>query len=80
MNTPTTNETGDTFPGFSSFLGFTDKPCNGKRCARVCMDCPDKTQADTWAKAHGYSVTHTYCPACYYKRMNQLTGDHSDDE
>jgi hypothetical protein len=80
MSQAQTTETGDPIPGFSSFGGYTGHLWHGRKCVKVCMDCPDKAQADAWVMAQGFVASHTLCPKCYYKRMATLTGDHSDDD
>lgn len=65
----------DTRPDYlppRAFMGYAVH--NRRLVVRVCAWCPDKREAEDWARAKGTPVTHGCCPSCAAEMRKQLTG------
>lgn len=43
-----------------------------ERVARICSRCPDKAEAEAYAKAQGMECSHGECPACHDASMLEI--------
>jgi hypothetical protein len=64
----------DCEPFPAAWLGYSPK-FKPKLCVRICMDCPDKAEADALALTEGLQMSHTICPQCYQKQQAARMGE-----